>query len=164
MQRPDDGGLRRTRSAYCVLLMALTMAVEACDGHSIHRKPGDPRVVAEVRPALRGPIPGGSGPVPAPGGGTLYLGPQLLIANADVARVSVLHEGASFVVMLVLTPQAGDRVAAYAAHHQGEVLAVVLDGKVITAPIIKGSLGRELVIDAGLSESEAERLGHGLAP
>ncbi|HVR10776.1 MAG TPA: hypothetical protein VMW75_22220 [Thermoanaerobaculia bacterium] len=151
------------RTTACVLLMTLAIAVQAC-GVSIHRRPGDPRVVAEIRPAQRGPILGGSGPVPAPGGGTLYLGPQLLIANADVTDVSVLHEGAAFVVMLHLTRLAGDRVAAYTAHHQGEVLAVVLDGKVITAPSIKGSLGRDVVIDAGLSESEAQRLAHGLAP
>jgi hypothetical protein len=155
------------RTAACLLLVALTMTAEACGTDSIHRiyrKPGDPRVVAEVRPAQRGPIPGGSGPMPAPGGGTLYLGPQVLIANTDVAEVLVLHEDAAFVLMLVLTPQAGDRVAAYSAHHQGEVLATVLDGKVIVASSIKGRLGRELAIDAGLSESETERLGRGLAP
>lgn len=64
-----------------------------------------------------------------------------LFSNEGVASAAVgVDQVAARTVDITLTPTARDAFATYTANHIGDYLAIVLDGKVLTAPVIQSSI------------------------
>lgn len=61
-------------------------------------------------------------------------------------------------VIVGFTPQGGQLMEFYTASHIGEPLAIVLDGRVYSTPIIQAALNSEAVIQGGYEEVEARNL------
>ena len=43
-------------------------------------------------------------------------------------------------------------------------MAVLIDGKIVAAPVIRGTIAEDAVIDAGFSRDEAYRIARAIAP
>jgi len=109
-------------------------------------------------------LPRFTGPVSDPEGGPLFLGPEVLLANADIKDVAVEKRNVGYGVMLYFSPAGASRLSAFTTSHNGERLAVLIDGKVVIAPVVHGVIRESAVIEHGFSEAEAQRIARGLAP
>lgn len=75
----------------------------------------------------------------------------------DEAEVSADAYGAPC-VKFTLSPQGGKRFQSYSAANIGKKLAIILDDKVLTAPIVNSVISREGQITGRFSRAEAENL------
>ncbi len=85
---------------------------------------------------LRVVVPDGGTTFPARDGAALRLGPSLL--TAPLAITDAHAAGAE--VQLTLAPPAAKSFAALTAAHRGDKLAIVVDGVVQSAPLIRDAI------------------------
>lgn len=84
----------------------------------------------------------------------LVNGPDIRDASPQAARDLPNR----FDTRFVLSQDAGRRFSNYTGSHVGQRLAIVLDGKVLTAPVINSQIGDEGVIEGAGNQQEAADL------
>lgn len=98
----------------------------------------------------------------SPGGETIWVAPEVRLTSADIARADARTDpDAGPSVFLVLTDEGARKMAALSATQDNKPIALLLDGKVIWAPIVKGSIGREVRLTGGpggLTKAQIDRL------
>lgn len=116
----------------------------------------------EVR--LAGADAGGGmrGPVSVESGRTIYVDQEIVLTNEDVAetRVVVLPDG--FGVEVDLTEAGAGRMRAATTEHVGSLLAIIVDGELLAAPVIRSPIDQIGVITGDFTRDEAERLAEGI--
>lgn len=88
------------------------------------------------------------------------LGPAI-VDGADVADAEAVDEqaGAGWSVTARLTPEGSDALASATRAAVGDRIAIVVDGRVISAPTVQAPIGAgSVVVATGLSEAEAKAL------
>jgi hypothetical protein len=96
-------------------------------------------------------------------GQTIYLQPKPIITNVDVetAQVVLSPEGQA-AINVSFTHNAGGKVRQNTTVYRGERLAILVDDKVITAPIIRDTIGDKAMITGAFDREEAERIAEGM--
>jgi len=136
----------------------------ACRDSSIRRTPGDPVALLEFRvEAASANIPGVVS-FPDPGGHPILLRPDVVIRNADISSVEIEQSEGRFSVSLRFIPSAAARLQRETADNVGRRMAVLLDGKVVVAPLIRSAISSQARIDAHFTRDEAFRIARSLAP
>ncbi len=103
-------------------------------------------------------------------GGSEMISAVPLMSFTMVARAEVeVTEYDSIVVLVDLTPAGAALFGKITGGHVDERLAIVVDGVVLSAPVIREPIrGGRLQIDGGFQRAEAEalaaRIGAGVAP
>ena len=156
---------------YRSLCLALLLSVAGC------AKPpfaefvpmGTPEVVLELRLATATPRDGAT-PVAVHGAQphTIYLSPVVEFTNADVVRTRVVirksEDGSSSVAEVHLSRDAAARMAQLTRDHQDEMMAILLDGKLVKAPTIRSVITDRFTVSGGdMSHDEAVTLARNLA-
>lgn len=85
---------------------------------------------------------------------TVLTGAGLKSAQAEVAS----YDPNQWVIPFELTPDAGELFGDYTESHIGEPLAIVLDGQVLSVPVIQTRLDTQAVITGNFTEQEAKQL------
>ena len=84
------------------------------------------------------------------------------ITSRDVEKVvQGAARGGASAVGVHLRPRAADRLEALTTSNQGSRLAIVIDGELVSAPIIRGAIRDRFEVN-GLSGEEATRLSEAL--
>jgi preprotein translocase subunit SecD len=97
---------------------------------------------------------------------TYELGP-VVVDGADIAEVKDLHNAAvGWSVVVDLTPEGSNALEATTRKSVGDQIAILVDGRVVSAPTVQAPIGvGTVVVAGGLSQAEAktlaERLGGG---
>ncbi len=99
--------------------------------------------------------------------GTVNVEKAAVVSAEDVEETSV--DGAQtgephWTVRVRLTEAAGRRLSDFTASHRGRQLAIVADGKVISAPKIMDTIGRDVAISGNFDEAAAKRLAEAIKP
>jgi len=98
----------------------------------------------------------------APHGETLWIAPEIQLTSADIARAEARTDAdAGPSVAILLTDEGARKMAALSAAQDHNPIALLLDGKVIWAPIVKGSIGKEVRLtggNGGLTKTQIDRL------
>ncbi len=76
----------------------------------------------------------------------------------DVQAVIDTNFSNTWLIEFQLSPDAAEMMRAFSGSHIGEVLAIVLDGRVISAPLINSELAEYGVITSNYTQEEAEAL------
>lgn len=118
----------------------------------------------EVRLAELGPVPGLQVARVSGDSRLVYLHPELVVGNDDVAHASVVAEGSGFVVAVELLQGGAERMRQATANHIGRPVAILLDGTVAMAPIVRSPIGASARITGSFSRQEATRIAAGLVP
>jgi hypothetical protein len=94
----------------------------------------------------------------------IYLDEQAVVTNADIARTEVVPGDSSseFSVEVTFTPEGADKMRRATADHIGEPLAILIDGRVALAPVIRSAIDTSAEITGHYSQIEAERIAAGL--
>jgi preprotein translocase subunit SecD len=98
----------------------------------------------------------------SPGGDPLWVAPTTQLTSADIARAEArtLGDGGR-AVALVLTDAGATKMSELSAAQANKPVALLLDGKVIWAPVVRGSIGKEAVLTGGkggLTQTQIDRL------
>jgi hypothetical protein len=126
-----------------------------------------PAVAAQVRFEVRL-----AEPEPAPGlqvarvsgaGRLVYVHPETVVGNDDIAHASVIDNGSEqFSVAVQLLPGGADRMRQATAAHTGRPVVILLDGVVVMAPTVRSPIGDAAVISGPFTKEEAERIATGI--
>ena len=127
------------------------------------RRPETPRVKIEFRRAEDQPGPGLTEAGVADSDRKVYLHGPAELSNADIARARVKKGLVGPVVEVKLTEDGAKKFAQVTVDHLGKQFAIVVDGQVISAPVIREWIpGGKLAISGNLTQEQAERIAQGI--
>lgn len=117
----------------------------------------------EVRLAEEHPVPGLVVAQVENSGQVIYLHPEALVSNGDVASAVPIGGTPGFTVEVQLLPNAAERLRQATSAHIGRPVAILLDGRVAMAPKVRSPIGESAVITGQLTEAEARRVADGVS-
>jgi len=91
----------------------------------------------------------------------VYLHKDILLSNKDVVEARAVkshYNDAVFTVLLTLTSEGGERMMRAGERHIGKPMAVLINGKVMSAPFIIGRLSNDAEISGEFTKDEAEKI------
>lgn len=89
----------------------------------------------------------------------IYLAPDAIVTTADVADARVTDAGGGrFSVIVRFTEQGSSRMAAATGKHIGRRVAIVLDGVVLAAPVVKSPIADSAVLTGDFTRAQAEAI------
>jgi hypothetical protein len=120
----------------------------------------------EVRLAEDHPAPGLREARAAGSDRVVYVHEEIVVTNDDLAKSRVIPgDGPSrFSVLVELNAAGADKMLHATAGHTGRPVAILIDGVVVAAPVVRGSIGSSAVISGDFSKAEAERIVNGIGP
>jgi hypothetical protein len=94
----------------------------------------------------------------------VYLHRDIIVTNGDIAQSRVVAgDGASrFGVGVDFNPAGSEKMRRATANHIGRPLAVLIDGEVVTAPVLRSPISTSAVISGDYTRAEAERIADGI--
>ena len=93
-----------------------------------------------------------------PRGEPIWVSPASVLTSADIERTERRAAPVSDpTVGVVFTADGAKKMAKLSAAQSGKLIALLLDGKVIWAPIVRGAIEKEAVL-TGLTPAQADRL------
>lgn len=117
----------------------------------------------EVRLAEAQPVPGLTVARVTDSDQLIYLHPEVVVTNDDIAQTWVVQNSpAEFGVSVQLLPSGADRMRQATKSHVGRPLAVLIDGTVAMAPVVRAPIGDSAVISGRYTQAEAERIAAGI--
>ncbi len=116
----------------------------------------------EVRLAEESPAAGLRVAAVADTGRLVYLHPELVVGNDDIAQTWVVESMPRFAVGVKLLPGGAGRMHQATASHVGRPVAILLDGVVVMAPTVRSPIDGTAVITGDFTRDEAERIAAGL--
>ena len=143
------------KAAILTLILALLLPLAAVGGDQVR---------VAFRFASPEPRPGWQEAVLASDGDLWYLAPEILLDETMFAVATALPgKGEDWIVDISMTAAGRDVLARVTRDHVGERLGMVVDGRLVTAPIIRAPLteGRALLV-GGFDAEEARRIAAGV--
>lgn len=114
--------------------------------------------IVELRPVRPASLPG-TRPMKVEGTGeVLHLGSPAIIDDHDIARAGVATAEGQPVLTLALHPAAGLRLREFSKGNVGKRFALVIEGKIFQAPVLKDPILGDSFIVGGMTEARAKEL------
>jgi len=97
-----------------------------------------------------------------PSGDALWVAPEVRLTSADIERAEASTSAdAGPGINVVLTDLGAKKMAELSSAQSNKPIALILDGQVIWAPIVRGSIGKQIRLsggDGGLTQAQIQRL------
>jgi hypothetical protein len=94
----------------------------------------------------------------------IYLHPEAIVTNEDIAQSWVTQDGPDrYGVSVQLLEAGAQRMRQATATHIGRPVAILINGQVVTAPTVRSAIGDSAWINGDYTQAEAERIVHGVA-
>ena len=96
--------------------------------------------------------------------GKVYLHPEAVVTNKELvaAQVQPSSQPGFFEIEFAFDEEGARRLESATGDHIGKLLAIVVEGNVISAPVLRGRIYDTAVLSARLSREEAERIATGI--
>ena len=94
----------------------------------------------------------------------IYLHEDAILTNSDIAHAALIAGGTAttFGVALTFNDAGASRIAVATGGHVGKPLAVLIDGEVVMAPVLRSPITTSAVITGSFTRAEAERIVAGI--
>jgi hypothetical protein len=117
----------------------------------------------EARLAEEQPGPGLREAV-AEGGRRIYLHAETVVVNSDILRAELVPGSSPsvFSVSLTLTTAGAEQMRRATASHIGQPLAILIDGELVMAPVIRSPITSSALITGNFTRAQAERIVAGI--
>ena len=93
----------------------------------------------------------------------VYLHKEVELTNEDIAGAkAVTDESKANIVEVELTKEGRQKLARVTKAHQGKPLAILVDGKVVAAPVVRDEITGHARISGNFTKEEAERIAKGI--
>lgn len=118
----------------------------------------------EVRLAEDRPSPGLREARVATSDRVVYLHQEIIVTNDDIEQSSVIQgDGPSrFGVGVQFNAAGTQKMRQATANHVGRPVAILIDGEVVTAPVLRSPISTSAVISGDFTKTEAERIVNGI--
>jgi hypothetical protein len=117
----------------------------------------------EVRLAEDRPVPGLVVAQIPDSGRLIYLHPEIVVSNEDIAQSWVVDDGSGqFGVAVELLSSGAERMRQATEAHVGRPMVVLVDGRVVMAPVVRSAVSGSAVITGNFTRPEAERIAEGI--
>jgi hypothetical protein len=117
----------------------------------------------EVRLAEDKPAPGLREVKVAGSDRPIYLHDEVVVSNSDIAAARLIQSGPTqYSVGIEFNASGAEKVRAATGGHIGKPMAILLDGQVVMAPVVRASLGASAVITGNFTRPQAERIVEGI--
>jgi hypothetical protein len=94
----------------------------------------------------------------------VYLHEEIVVTNADIER-SAVAQGSSpsrFSVGVRFNAAGAEKMRQATANHVGRPIAILIDGEVVAAPVLRSAISDSALISGDYSQAEAERIVNGI--
>jgi TonB family protein len=89
----------------------------------------------------------------------VYMQPSAVVTGADVTSARVVDAGSGrYSVAIAFSTPGSNRLAESTKIHIGRPVAIVLDGRVISAPVVRSMIRNDAVISGDFTREEADRI------
>jgi len=97
-------------------------------------------------------------------GRTIYLHPEPVLTNADIAQARAVEGDGQSGSRIALTFSAAgaEKILRATQGHIGRPLAILIDGEVVMAPVVKSAMSTSAVLTGDFTRSEVERIVSGI--
>lgn len=96
-------------------------------------------------------------------GRLIYLHPEIVVNNDDISESSIVDEGGGRVsIALRFEPAGAERMRQATRAHLGRPLALLIDGRVVMAPTLRGEISDSAMITGVYTKAEAQRVVEGI--
>ena len=94
----------------------------------------------------------------------VYLHEEIVVTNADIERSAVAQgSGPSrFSVGVRFNAAGAEKMRQATANHVGRPMAILIDGEVVAAPVLRSAVSDSALISGDFSRAEAERIVNGI--
>ena len=94
----------------------------------------------------------------------VYLHEEIIVTNEDILQSRVIQgsEPSRFGVAVEFNARGAERMQRATAGHIGGPVAILIDGQVISAPILRARISTSAVISGDFTKAEAERIANGM--
>ena len=124
-----------------------------------------PQAQLEIRLAEAMPVAGLTAATVDGTGQAIYVETSALVTTADVAQARVLDAGGGrFSVDVTFRDEASQRMSRATAGHVGKPVAILLDGRVVAAPVVRSPIGRSALLTGNFTRAQAEAIVSRLPP
>jgi len=96
---------------------------------------------------------------------TVYLHPEVVVTNADIAFTNVIPGNTpaqQFWIDVRLNAAGADKMRRATMNHLGRPVAILIDGEVVSVPTVKSPIGAAAVISGDFTRADAERIAQGI--
>jgi SecDF, P1 head subdomain len=156
---PVDGRLRTRSGVFAAsALMVIAAVVLGAILWSVFNSNLQAAIRFEVRLAESKPAPGLQKAQVAGSHRYVYLHHKFILNNNDIAAVHVVQEGgpSQYAISIEFNAAGADKMRRVTQSHIGKLFAVLLDGQVAMAPVIRSSIGDSAVITGNFTKAEAK--------
>jgi len=95
---------------------------------------------------------------------SIYLHDEAVVRNNDIAAARVVQGNgpSQYWVSVDFTPQGAAKMRSATTNHIGRPIAILLDGHVAAAPVLRTPIAESAVISGDFTRAEAERIVKGI--
>jgi preprotein translocase subunit SecD len=96
---------------------------------------------------------------------TIYLHPEVVLTNADIASSRVVPgaNASQFWIDVHFTQAGAKKIHDATANHLGKPVAILLDGDIAMAPTVRSAIGDAAVINGDYTRAQADRIVSGMS-
>jgi len=96
---------------------------------------------------------------------SVYLHAEAIVTNSDISRAYMIQvdHSSQYSVGVEFNPSGTEKIGAATATHIGKPVAILLDGQVVMAPMVRAQIGESAVITGDFSRTEAEKIVKGIS-
>ena len=167
MRRATEGERSRARIVRVpILASALIAVIVATLAYTLWERAATPVFAAvrfEVRLAEDQPTPGLIVAQVGQSNRLVYLHPEIVVGNDDIAEASVSQDAPNqFSVNVRFLEPGTERIQQATSAHIGRPLAILIDGRVVMTPVVRAPIGEWAMITGPFSRADAERIAEGI--
>lgn len=93
---------------------------------------------------------------------SIYLHNEVVVTNADIATAKLIRVGSVYSVGVEFNASGAEKMRVATDGHLGKPVAILLDGQVILAPVLRSPIANSAQITGNFTKSEAERVVTGI--
>jgi hypothetical protein len=118
----------------------------------------------EVRLAEDRPAPGLHEAKVSGSDRSVYLHDEVIVTNSDIALARVVpgRGPSEYNVGIEFKESGAQKMRAATGNHIGKHVAILLDGQVVMAPVLRTPISASAVISGNFTRAQAERIVHGI--
>jgi preprotein translocase subunit SecD len=94
----------------------------------------------------------------------VYLHDEVIVTNGDIAGARVVQAGgpSQYAISIEFNAAGAEKMRAATGNHIGKLMAILLDGQVIMAPVVRTPIGASAEITGNFTRAKAERIVRGI--
>jgi hypothetical protein len=118
----------------------------------------------EVRLAEDKPAPGLREAKVSGSDRSIYLHEESIVTNSDIAAARIVQGGgpSQYRVSIDFDASGVEKMRAATSNHIGKPVAILIDGQVVMAPVLRSPIGASAVITGNFTRPQAERIVNGI--